>query len=119
EVSFYTRALSAAEVHAIPAAGNEGKGPLPAPTDSASWWRFEETTGPTAADASGSNPGTLTGSTSVPGKVGAGRRFTAADAMSASGSGTLNITGNQLTIDAWIKLENNPTTGQAFAGIVG
>jgi hypothetical protein len=70
-------------------------------------------------DSVGANNGTLTGTSLVPGELGNGRRFMPGDLFSADGSGTLNLTGNQVSIDAWIKLENNPTTDQAFTAEVG
>jgi streptogramin lyase len=84
-----------------------------------SWWPLDETTGSVAHDSVGSNNATLTGTTSVSGEVGNGRRFILGDLFAADGSGTLNLTGNQVSIEAWIKLENNPTTSQAFTAFVG
>ena len=39
--------------------------------------------------------------------------------MVADGSGTLDILGNQVTIDVWVKLENAPTRDQEFSGFIG
>ncbi len=92
-----------------------------------SWWPLDETTGTIANDVTDATPGTLTGTTSVAGKVSNARRFVvpgnfvvpSGDVMIADGSGTLDISGNQVTIDGWIKLENNPTGSQTFAVNIG
>lgn len=73
-------------------------------------------------DISGNNNhGTLqNGATFAAGK--AGQAFSLDgmdDLISAPGNGSLNLTGNQVTIEAWIKLENNSTTAQNFTGTIG
>ena len=82
-----------------------------------SWWPGDGD----AQDIEGSNHGTLQGGAGfVPGKV--GQAFHAGGATGSvtfPGDGSLNITGNQLTIDAWMKLEDNPTPDQTFTGVVG
>lgn len=65
-------------------------------------------TSDTSADLRSRKNGTLTGSTPVTGENGQGLRFGPADDMVADGSGGLDITGSQITIEAWVKLENNP-----------
>jgi len=88
----------------------------PPPGDLVSWWPGDGN----AQDIQGTNDGTLEGATFVTGKVGEAFSFDGVDdSFSADGSGTLNITGDQVTIDAWIKLENNPTTDQAFTSLIG
>jgi YVTN family beta-propeller protein len=89
------------------------------PAGLVSWWPLDEVTGTTADDIVGGNDGTLTGTTSVSGKVSTARRFVPGNRMDASGSGSLDISGNQVTVDAWIRLENNPTPVQRFTGTVG
>src|SRR5262249_39097712 len=65
------------------------------------------------------NDGTLTGTTSVSGEAGGGRHFAVNDVFAADGSGTLNLSGNEVSIEAWIKLENSPSTSQTFTAEVG
>ncbi len=69
----------------------------------------------------GSNHGTLQGGAEfTAGKVGQAFRVGGASgSVTFPGDGTLNITGNQVTIDAWIKLEDNPTPDQRFTGVIG
>jgi hypothetical protein len=85
----------------------------------AALWPLDETDGTIAADVIGSNHGALIGTTSVAGKVRHARRFGPGDSMTADGSPALNITGNQVTIDAWIKLETATASSQKFTGNAG
>jgi hypothetical protein len=82
-------------------------------------WPLDETDGAIAADAIGGSDGALIGTTSVKGKIARARRFGPGDSMTADGSPALNIIGNQVTIDAWIKLETAPTSIQRFTGNAG
>ena len=85
----------------------------------AALWPLDETAGSIAADIIGGSDGALIGTTSVGGKVAGARRFGPGDSMTADGNQGLNITGNQVTIDAWIKLETAPTSIQRFTGNAG
>ena len=85
----------------------------------AGWWPLDETVGSVAADIIGGSDGALIGTTSVAGKVSGARRFGPDQSMTADGSHALNITGNQITIEAWIKLETAPTASRSFTGYVG
>ena len=91
----------------------------PAPVGLASWWAAEGN----ALDSRSRNNGTLTGTTFVAGQNGQGIRFSApsaTDSFSADGSGSLNIAGDQVTIEAWIKLENsNMHPASNFTGAIG
>jgi len=91
------------------------------PPNLVGWWPMDETLGQIANEisSSGIQPGVLSGTSSVLGLVSNARRFSPGDSMAANGGGLLNVNGNQVTIDAWIKLENNPTTAQTFTGLVG
>jgi hypothetical protein len=84
-----------------------------------SWWPFDEASGNTANDIVGGKTGALTGTTVAAGKVSNARRFVPGDAMAADGSGVLDITGTQVTVETWFKLENNPTTAQTFTATTG
>ncbi|HEV2842101.1 MAG TPA: LamG domain-containing protein [Chthoniobacterales bacterium] len=92
-------------------------GCTPAPPGMLSWWPGDGD----AQDIQGSNHGTLQGGAGfVLGKV--DQAFHAGGATGSvtfPGDGNLNITGNQVTIDAWMKLEDNPTSDQTFTGVVG
>jgi Tol biopolymer transport system component len=83
----------------------------------AAWWPLDGTVGSTATDLIGGSDGALIGTTAVMGKLAGARRFAPADRLTADGSHALNITGNQVTIEAWIKLENAPTSDQTFTAI--
>ena len=85
----------------------------------AGWWPLDETVGSVAADIIGGSDGALIGTTSVAGKVSGARRFAPGESMTADGSQGLNITGNQITVEAWIKLETAPAALQRFTGNVG
>jgi hypothetical protein len=89
------------------------------PAGLVTWWPLDELCGPTARDMAGANHGALTGTSVVDGPVGRARRFLPGNALSAAGSGSLNITSQHVTVDAWIKLENSPTTAQTFTGVIG
>lgn len=81
------------------------------------WWALNEAGGTTARDELGVTDATLTGTTSVAGRASTARRFVTGDLFSASGAGALNVTGNQVTVAAWLELGNNPTTNQAFIAL--
>jgi len=91
----------------------------PPPAGLVGWWPLDETSGTIASDLVGTSPGTLIGTTVVSGKVLNARRFAIGDRLTADGSGALDISGNQITIDAWIKLEVNPGSTQRFTALVG
>ena len=90
----------------------------PAPVNLISWWNADNN----ALDSRSRSNGTLTGTTFVAGQNGQGIRFAAplnTDNFSADGSGALDLTGNQVTLEAWIKLENNSLQpAQAFTAII-
>ncbi|MCI0682029.1 MAG: LamG domain-containing protein, partial [Gemmataceae bacterium] len=109
EVGVYHRGLSAAEVQAIHAAGNEGQGPLPAPTDSVSWWQAEGN----ANDASGANHATLVGATTGPGRVGAAFDFDGVNDYVNVGDpadGSLDFGAGDFSLDFWVNPRANAAT---------
>jgi len=70
------------------------------------WWRFDEASGTTATDSSGSgNTGTLVGGiTRVAGKVGSALSFTNGSMVKGSNAGTdFPISGAPRTLAAWVK----------------
>ena len=76
----------------------------------AGWWLFNERSGPTVYDISGNgNHGTLAGPTWQPGPDGAALDFDGTDDYipvgAADGSGSLNVTGDQLSfaVRAWVR----------------
>ena len=78
-----------------------------------SYYKFDETSGNTAADTKNTNNGTATGTTIVDGKIGKARSFsTTASYVSLGNSSTLNPT-NAITASAWI----NQTSGAGFKSI--
>ncbi len=89
----------------------------PAPVGLVSWWQAENNT----LDSRGRNDGTLqSGATFTAGKVGQGYNLISNSSVTAPGDGSLDLTGNQFTIEGWIKLENNPVhPTQRFAGSIG
>jgi len=88
----------------------------PAPVGLVSWWTADGN----AADARTRNDGALTGTTFVAGQNGQAFRFAPNDNFTANGSNSLNIVGDKITIEAWIKLENNALhPAQDFSGYIG
>ena len=95
------------------------------------WWRYEETNALVAADhITGTqavlvtngiviSPGTPVGTTMVAGKVGLARRLGVGEFLTADGGGALNFATNQITIETWLKMENNATNTQMFTAQVG
>src|SRR2546422_253035 len=75
-----------------------------APSDMAAWWKFEETSGATAADEVGGNDGTYIGSPLLTtGKVGNALSFDGDDAVSLV-SRPVAIQGNAArSIFAWVR----------------
>ena len=112
EVRIYSRALSATEVASRYL--DTSAGPV-------AEWRLEEGAGTVAHDTSGQashgnmlpNPG---GPSWGAGKWGKGLQFDGVDDYVDAGSpSSLDITGNQVTVEAWVKW-NQPQTG--YPGIV-
>lgn len=107
EISVYNRALSAAEISSVYNAAGNGKCLnyvcVQTPNDLVSWFAGEGN----ALDAKSNNHGTLqNGTTFGVGQVGRAFNFDGADdKVAVPNSPSLDITGNQLTIEAWI----NPT----------
>ncbi|MDD3925443.1 MAG: LamG domain-containing protein, partial [bacterium] len=94
EVSIYSRAWSTDEIYKhYLAADTRGN------------WHIDEGTGTTTADASGNgNSGTIYGAGWVNGKIGKGLQFDGTDDyVNCGNAASLDITGNELTIEAWVK----------------
>jgi len=89
------------------------------PLGAVSWWPLDEISGTTTIDVINGKDGVFSGTTRVEGQIFNARRFVLNDAMLAPGDGPLDIVGNQVTIEAWVKLENNKTTAQIFTGVIG
>jgi len=108
EVSVYGRALSQGEIFDIVQQGSYGKCPpancIEPPNGLVSWFAGEQN----ALDSKSNNHGTLqNGATFANGKVGRAFSFDGADDhISVPNSPSLDVTGDQLTLEAWI----NPTT---------
>ena len=87
-------------------------GPPTADSSTVGMWHFDEGSGTTAGDSSGSgNNGTLVNSPSwVEGRFGSGLQFTHSGPgyVQVVNSPTLNM-NNTLTIEAWIKLNTSPS----------
>ncbi len=69
------------------------------------WWKFDEAQGSTAADSFGQNNGIIHGATWTAGKIGNyALDFDGEDDyVNIDESGSLDISGNEITIAAWIK----------------
>lgn len=108
EISIYGRALSASEIFDIVQQGSYGKCPpancVEPPNGLVSWFAGEQN----ALDSKSNNHGTLqNGATFANGKVGRAFSFDGADDhASVPNSPSLNVIGDQLTLEAWV----NPTT---------
>ncbi len=73
------------------------------------WWRFDETSGTVAADSSGNgNDATLHGDPQwVPGSIrGAVQIDGDGDYLEAAPSESLNVTGDQITLTAWVYFDD-------------
>ena len=81
-------------------------------------WSFADQSLFLAADALGNNP-MLGDSSIIDGVTGLGRRMTNPSGLQADGQGPLNLTGSQITLEAWLRLELNPDTRNAFTGAIG
>ncbi|MGA2092954.1 MAG: LamG-like jellyroll fold domain-containing protein, partial [Sedimentisphaerales bacterium] len=85
-------------------------------------WKFDEGTGTTAYDFTGSNNGTIYGATWTTGMSGKALSFDGVnDYVSVSDSTSLDIS-SEITITAWIKLNNSdqyPIVGKQPSGTAG
>jgi len=113
ELSLYDRALSAAEIQAVGAAGSAGKCPtscVRAPAGLVSWWPGEGN----ANDAAGTNHGTVeNGLTFASGTVGRAFSFDGADdyvRISAAASLDVGL-GAGMTLEGWICPGNPQAVG--------
>lgn len=85
-----------------------------------SWWKFDESSGTTAADSVGSNIGTLTNgpawtaATSGAASSGALDFDNVDDYVRIEDSASLDITG-AITVEAWFKWEGTPTDWDTIA----
>src|SRR2546427_8380874 len=111
EVEIFDRALSVPEIQAVFNADSAGK------CKPVANWMFDEGSGTTTYDRSGNgNNGTLVnGPTWVPGVIGNALSFNGSNYVQIPDSQSLNITGNQFSISAWVnpRAQSNP-----FADIV-
>lgn len=125
ETSVYNRALTQAEIQAIVRQGSFGKclpSPLPAqpapampPANQVAWF-----TGDGEGNSLvGSLVGTLENDASYGvGKVGQAFKFDGLDDKVVVGNNpALNITGNQLTIEAWMQLDSDAEGGHQIVGM--
>jgi len=97
---------------------------LPLQASTLALWGFNEGSGNTVYDMSGNNnditfpSATNLFSASQPSVLGAGSSLLATNSSNpvAAGSGTsLNVTGNMMTMEAWVKISAPNTTSQKFA----
>jgi hypothetical protein len=111
EVEIFGRALSASEIQAVFNADSAGK------CKPVANWMFDEGSGTTTYDRSGNgNNGTLVnGPKWVHGIIGNALSFNGSNYVQIPDSQSLNITGNQFSITAWVnpRAQSNP-----FADIV-
>lgn len=101
DVQIYSSALSQAEIQGI-----MGTAPVLRPVGS---WHLDDAVGTTAVDASGNgNTGTLTGSPVwVSAQQGTGLDFDGSTQyVTIPHSSSLNVTGDKVSLAAWIKLDN-------------
>jgi hypothetical protein len=73
------------------------------------YWKFDEGSGTTAADSSGDgNTGTLVnGPQWIDGKVGKALEFNGVSYVSVPDSPSLDISGNQISVEFWVKFDKN------------
>lgn len=105
EVEIFDRELTAAEVASLWDAGSGGKCECYDPPPLlAGWWTFDEANGPVAYDAYTINDGTLSGPTRIIGKVDRALSFDGVnDYVEVWDTSTLDSSGPQLSIDAWVR----------------
>src|SRR6267378_5137405 len=88
----------------------------PAPAGMVSWWKAEGN----ANDSQGGNNGMIGGATFVSGEVGQAFSFDGVDDyVDAGNSASINLTGSQVTIDAWINPSADLSTESWFFGKSG
>jgi hypothetical protein len=88
----------------------------PAPAGMVSWWKAEGD----ANDSQGNNNGTIGGATFATGEVGQAFSFDGVDDyVDAGNSASINLTGSQVTIDAWINPSADLSTESWFFGKSG
>lgn len=87
------------------------------PSGLVSWWPGDRNAG----DRVGNNNGVLqNGASFVAGKVGQAFSLDGIDdSIEFPGNGTLDIAGDQVTVEAWISLENSQTSAQVFTATIG
>lgn len=118
EVSLYSRALTPAEIQSIFSAGNSGKCAPPrcaeVPHNLISGYAGELS----ALDSRSHNHGILNGPVFAKGKVGQSFSFDGVDDnVTVPHAPSLNITGDQLTIEAWINLDATATGNKQIAAM--
>jgi hypothetical protein len=119
EVEIFNRTLSQTEIQKIYNAGSQGKCKTCAtpPSNMVAWWPGEGN----PFDVQGANDGTLqNGATFAAGEV--GRAFSLDginDFVQVTNSASLNITGNQVTLDGWINPSSTMTNEAWFFGRSG
>src|SRR6267143_1529407 len=87
-----------------------------APAGMISWWKAEGN----ADDSQDDNNGMIGGATFAPGEVGQAFNFDGIDDyVDAGNSASINLTGSQVTIDAWINPSADLTTESWFFGKSG
>jgi Concanavalin A-like lectin/glucanases superfamily len=122
EVTIYNRTLSTSEIQVIYDAGSAGKcraAPTPTPTPTPttcvqlrsgaiSWWPLDETSGTTAGDIVGNNPGAqVNGPVPAAGNVAGALRFDGAnDYVAAPDSDLWAFGSNDFTIELWANLDS-------------
>jgi len=79
-------------------------------------WHFDENAGAVAYDSSGyGNQGTINGATWADGKYNPALNFDGNnDYVEVSHSSSLNISGSQITLEAWIKANALPSSGERW-----
>jgi parallel beta-helix repeat protein len=104
DVRIYNRALSDTEIQQL----------CPAPADGPiAHWKFDEGAGDTAYDTVGCNNGTIHGAQWITGKVGGALSFDGLDdRVTIPDNDSQQITTNQITLSAWIRLNGEMPKAQ-------
>ena len=89
----------------------------PLPAEPIAWWRGEGN----ADDSIGLAHGTVAGDAGfISGHVGQAFSFDAVEGVATfPGGDDLDVTGDELTLETWIKLEESQVDGQIFTGNIG
>ncbi|MBF9018794.1 LamG domain-containing protein [Oceanispirochaeta sp. M2] len=109
------------EIYTVTACSEPEPEPEPEPyhPNTVSFWKFDENRGVTAYDSIGSNDGVIHGASWASGHNGSALSFDGVDdyVQTTSGNG-IDVHGQALTLEAWVKWTVDPSTQASWANIL-